>query len=308
MALRDAAARGARRARRHRLRHARAVRPSRPHAAVCRCADRAGVAASSSRCATRTRRSPARAQRLGGRHRRRGGVLATRRASSTSVSSRAWARPPWVRLKAAVSLDGRTALADGASQWITGEAARADGHAWRKRACAVLTGVGTVRDDDPRLDVRLVETSRQPLRVIDRLAARRRRTRAFSRRPAEVLLYAATDEARAAPRCARAAPRSCRPTPDGKVDLPAMLAALGPARHQRAARRGGRKAERFAAREGWSTSCSSTSRRACSAAARTAALGRSSASRGLGFAFTSVALVGDDCGWSSPASGLIPGR
>lgn len=73
---------------------------------------------------------------------------------------------PWVRLKIAASLDGRTALADGRSQWITGPAARADGHAWRRRAGAVLTGVGTVRDDDPRLDVRLVPAARQPLRVV----------------------------------------------------------------------------------------------------------------------------------------------
>ena len=73
---------------------------------------------------------------------------------------------PWVRLKAAVSLDGRTALDNGVSQWITGPAARTDGHAWRKRAGAVLTGVGTVLDDDPRLDVRLVDTPRQPLRVV----------------------------------------------------------------------------------------------------------------------------------------------
>jgi len=61
---------------------------------------------------------------------------------------------PWVRLKVAASLDGRTALPDGRSQWITGAAARADGHAWRARACAILTGIGTVRDDDPRLTVR----------------------------------------------------------------------------------------------------------------------------------------------------------
>ena len=61
---------------------------------------------------------------------------------------------PWVRLKVAASLDGRTALPDGRSQWITGAAARADGHAWRARACAILTGIGTVRDDDPKLTVR----------------------------------------------------------------------------------------------------------------------------------------------------------
>jgi len=73
---------------------------------------------------------------------------------------------PWVRLKIAASLDGQTALADGASQWITAEPARTDGHAWRRRAGAVLTGMGTVRDDDPRLDVRLVPTRRQPLRAV----------------------------------------------------------------------------------------------------------------------------------------------
>jgi diaminohydroxyphosphoribosylaminopyrimidine deaminase/5-amino-6-(5-phosphoribosylamino)uracil reductase len=90
---------------------------------------------------------------------------------------------PWVRLKVAASLDGRTALPAGRSQWITGAAARADGHAWRARACAVLTGIGTVRDDDPRLTVRDLSDSdgaqigqsigqsmgqsiRQPMRVL----------------------------------------------------------------------------------------------------------------------------------------------
>jgi diaminohydroxyphosphoribosylaminopyrimidine deaminase / 5-amino-6-(5-phosphoribosylamino)uracil reductase len=73
---------------------------------------------------------------------------------------------PWVRIKVAASLDGRTGLENGASQWITSEAARADGHAWRSRACAVLSGIGTIRSDDPRLSVRLVETPRQPLKVL----------------------------------------------------------------------------------------------------------------------------------------------
>jgi diaminohydroxyphosphoribosylaminopyrimidine deaminase/5-amino-6-(5-phosphoribosylamino)uracil reductase len=73
---------------------------------------------------------------------------------------------PWVRMKAAATLDGRTALPGGESQWITGEAARTDGHAWRARACAILTGIGTVREDDPQMNVRLVETSRQPLKVL----------------------------------------------------------------------------------------------------------------------------------------------
>jgi diaminohydroxyphosphoribosylaminopyrimidine deaminase/5-amino-6-(5-phosphoribosylamino)uracil reductase len=73
---------------------------------------------------------------------------------------------PWVRLKVAATLDGRTALSNGKSQWITGASARLDGHRWRARACAILTGIGTVRADDPRLTVREVETPRQPLRVI----------------------------------------------------------------------------------------------------------------------------------------------
>jgi len=73
---------------------------------------------------------------------------------------------PWVRAKLAASLDGRTALSSGQSQWITGEPARADGHVWRARACAVLTGVGTVLQDDPQLTVRAIDISRQPLRIV----------------------------------------------------------------------------------------------------------------------------------------------
>jgi diaminohydroxyphosphoribosylaminopyrimidine deaminase/5-amino-6-(5-phosphoribosylamino)uracil reductase len=73
---------------------------------------------------------------------------------------------PWVRMKMAASLDGTTALPNGESQWITSSAARADGHAWRARACAVLTGIGTVLEDNPRLDVRDVATPRQPHVVV----------------------------------------------------------------------------------------------------------------------------------------------
>ncbi len=75
-------------------------------------------------------------------------------------------KTPWVRMKIAASLDGKTALGNGASQWITSDAARTDGHAWRARACAVLTGIGTVLADNPRLDVRLVDTPRQPHLVV----------------------------------------------------------------------------------------------------------------------------------------------
>ena len=73
---------------------------------------------------------------------------------------------PWVRLKIAASLDGKTALPDGTSQWITGPLARADGHHWRAQACAIITGVGTVKEDDPSLNVREVVTQRQPMRII----------------------------------------------------------------------------------------------------------------------------------------------
>lgn len=80
--------------------------------------------------------------------------------------SRMQRQKPWVRLKIAASLDGCTALFNGKSQWITSAAARADGHVWRARACAILTGVGTVLADDPHLTVREVSTPRQPHVVI----------------------------------------------------------------------------------------------------------------------------------------------
>ncbi len=93
-------------------------------------------------------------------------LRAEARALNIGFFSRMLRQRPWVRLKIAASLDGRTALPDGRSQWITGEAARADGHAWRRRASAVLTGIGTVLSDNPRLDVRRVPTVIQPLRVV----------------------------------------------------------------------------------------------------------------------------------------------
>ncbi|MEO0315377.1 MAG: bifunctional diaminohydroxyphosphoribosylaminopyrimidine [Pseudomonadota bacterium] len=73
---------------------------------------------------------------------------------------------PWLRLKIAASLDGGTALPNGQSQWITSSAARDDGHAWRARACAIMTGIGTVQQDNPQLNVRAVDTPRQPQRIV----------------------------------------------------------------------------------------------------------------------------------------------
>jgi diaminohydroxyphosphoribosylaminopyrimidine deaminase/5-amino-6-(5-phosphoribosylamino)uracil reductase len=134
---------------------------------------------------------------------------------------------PWLRLKAAISLDGRTALENGASQWITGEAARADGHAWRKRAGATLTGVGTVLDDDPRLDVRLVPTLRQPLRVVIDSRLQTPTAARILAPPGPVLLYAARDdEGKRRELEARGVEVALLPSPAGKVDLPAMLADL----------------------------------------------------------------------------------
>lgn len=89
------------------------------------------------------------------------------RALNLGFLSRMVRRRPWVRLKVAASVDGRTALDNGQSQWITGPQARADGRRWRLRASAVLTGIGTVLDDDPRLDVRDEPLPpRQPWRVV----------------------------------------------------------------------------------------------------------------------------------------------
>ncbi len=150
------------------------------------------------------------------------------RALNIGFVSRMERGRPWLRLKAAVSLDGRTALADGTSQWITGEAARADGHAWRKRASAVLTGVGTVREDDPRLDVRLVASARQPLRVIVDSRLETPPTARIVAPPGSVLVYAAVDDAsRRQALEDRGAEVVLLPNPTGKVDLAAMLADLG---------------------------------------------------------------------------------
>jgi diaminohydroxyphosphoribosylaminopyrimidine deaminase/5-amino-6-(5-phosphoribosylamino)uracil reductase len=126
---------------------------------------------------------------------------------------------PWVRLKVAASLDGKTALANGRSQWITGEAARRDGHHWRARACAVLTGAGTVRDDDPRLTVRDVPTTRQPLRVVvDSKLETPPAAKIFE--GGGVLVAAAReDEAKVAALRAKGAEVIVMPNREGKVEL-----------------------------------------------------------------------------------------
>jgi diaminohydroxyphosphoribosylaminopyrimidine deaminase/5-amino-6-(5-phosphoribosylamino)uracil reductase len=133
---------------------------------------------------------------------------------------------PWIRLKVAASLDGKTALANGKSQWITGEEARADGHAWRARACAILTGIGTVKDDDPQLTVRDVETPRQPLRiVVDSRLETPDEARVLGD---DTLIACAIDDAARIERLrARGAEVVVLPDPEGKVDLHALFKELG---------------------------------------------------------------------------------
>ncbi|MDZ7858391.1 bifunctional diaminohydroxyphosphoribosylaminopyrimidine deaminase/5-amino-6-(5-phosphoribosylamino)uracil reductase RibD [Sphaerotilus sp.] len=138
---------------------------------------------------------------------------------------------PWVRLKVAASLDGRTALPDGTSQWITGPQARADGHAWRRRAGAVLTGIGTVREDNPRLDVRLVPTARQPLRIVLDARLDTPPTARLLEAPGEVVLVCAAS-ALHNPRASALARANVTlepvaTDPNGWIDLPAVLDALG---------------------------------------------------------------------------------
>jgi diaminohydroxyphosphoribosylaminopyrimidine deaminase/5-amino-6-(5-phosphoribosylamino)uracil reductase len=134
---------------------------------------------------------------------------------------------PWLRLKVAASLDGKTALNNGVSQWITGAEARRDAHAWRARSCAVLTGIGTVKDDNPRLTVREVTTTRQPLRVVidSRLETP---LDAAVLEGGNVLIAAAQDDAgRSAALRARGAEIVILPNAQGKVELADLLQEFG---------------------------------------------------------------------------------
>lgn len=158
-------------------------------------------------------------------------LAATARDINIGFFSRVVRGLPWVRMKIAASLDGRTALANGVSQWITGPEARADGHAWRRRASAVLTGIGTVLEDDPRLDVRAVPTLLQPLRVVvDSRLQTPPGARLLQAPSRGVLLFAAEDHAeRRAALVAQGAEVLLQPgqgDQPGKVDLPAMLRTL----------------------------------------------------------------------------------
>jgi len=140
---------------------------------------------------------------------------------------------PWVRLKVAASLDGKTALSNGKSQWITGPEARRDGHAYRARACAILSGIGTVVEDNPQLNVRDIVTQRQPLKVI---VDSRLQMPADARVLAEgaVLIACAIDDVAARARIQAAADAHgtrldfiTLPNPAGKVALGNLMRELG---------------------------------------------------------------------------------
>ena len=141
---------------------------------------------------------------------------------------------PLLRVKLAMSLDGRTALANGESRWITGEAAREDVHRWRARSSAVLTGVGTVLADDPRLDVRLPDepgvVRRQPLRVVLDSQLRTPPGARLFQTPGEVLILttlSAPEDPRALNLTAHGARLESLPLDGERIALSAVLDRLG---------------------------------------------------------------------------------
>jgi diaminohydroxyphosphoribosylaminopyrimidine deaminase/5-amino-6-(5-phosphoribosylamino)uracil reductase len=149
------------------------------------------------------------------------------RALNRGFISRVTRGRPWARMKIAASLDGKTALRNGKSQWITGEAARKDGHHWRARACALMTGIGTVRDDDPQLTVRSVETSRQPLRVVIDSRLELPLSARILEGGGVLIACAAIDQQKAAQLKDKGAEIVVLPNAAGKVELPALMQELG---------------------------------------------------------------------------------
>ena len=135
---------------------------------------------------------------------------------------------PWLRLKTAQSLDGQTALNNGASQWITSQAARDDGHHWRARACAVLSGIGTVLQDDPLLNVRAVDTPRQPhLLLVDSRLQTPLNAKLWQVKRRVVVFHALRDAEREAALTAQGATLVCLSGAGDKVDLHAIVQHLG---------------------------------------------------------------------------------
>ena len=145
---------------------------------------------------------------------------------------------PWVRLKIAASLDGKTALPDGRSKWITGPLARADGHHWRAQACAIVTGVGTVKEDDPSMNVREVATERQPWKIIvdSKLETPLDAKILGDRKQSGVMIICADlktpqNQAKAKAFEALGVEVLAMPNEFGKVDLPKLFSYLAKERH-----------------------------------------------------------------------------
>jgi len=159
----------------------------------------------------------------------RGGLMADAAAAlNPGFISRMTRGRPWLRLKIAATLDGRTALADGDSRWITGKPARTDVHRLRAQSCAVMTGIGTLLADDPLLNVRHVDTDRQPLRVVVDNNLAFPTNAATLREPGGVLVAtASSDDDRIEAVQAAGAEILQLNTARGRVDLPRLMKSLG---------------------------------------------------------------------------------
>ena len=156
------------------------------------------------------------------------GVLEARaRSLNEGFISRMERGRPWLRIKSAASLDGRTALANGQSQWITGDAARADAQHWRARSCAILSGIGTVLADNPRLTVRGIACERQPLRVIVDSQLRTPLDAAVLHEGHALIATTITDVARFEAYRKLGVDVISLPGAEGQVDLPRLMQELG---------------------------------------------------------------------------------
>jgi len=154
-------------------------------------------------------------------------MQAEARALNPGFVSRMTRGRPWVRSKLAASLDGRTALASGASKWISGAAAREDAQRWRARSSAILTGIGTLLADDPALTVHLPGEWRQPRRVVVDTQLRTPPNARLLQQPGETLLATAvTDTGRHAPLMAAGARILVLPMAEGHIDLAALVRCL----------------------------------------------------------------------------------
>jgi len=156
------------------------------------------------------------------------GILEARaRALNEGFISRMERGRPLLRLKSAASLDGRTALANGQSQWITCDEARADAQHWRARSCAILTGVSTVLADNPRLTVRGIARVTQPLRIIVDSQLRTPLDAAVLAEGNALIVTTVDDPKRYAPYRELGIELLCLAGSDGRVDLPRLMVELG---------------------------------------------------------------------------------